>query len=218
MSWASGHGHLASRVGAPCRTRTCDLLVRSQTLYPTELRALRGAASTRPLSGRRAVHETTILPDGFRRCNQAAELAELKFGPTSVLSLGQQPGNRDWQPARRPDLTREHPHGRRLGQIAEVVGQQHRGHIVRLMRRRTGFPKKHATTGRDGLACRAERVDTGCTSSGARSIRPLPDAARTKIRRDDRVEPRRHGRAPDRAPPPSCDPTARSPSRSASAP
>ena len=26
-------------VGAPCTTRTCDLLVRSQTLYPTELRA-----------------------------------------------------------------------------------------------------------------------------------------------------------------------------------
>src|SRR4051794_2124650 len=26
--------------GAPCRTRTCDLLVRSQTLYPTELKAL----------------------------------------------------------------------------------------------------------------------------------------------------------------------------------
>jgi integrase len=25
--------------GAPCKTRTCDLLVRSQTLYPTELRA-----------------------------------------------------------------------------------------------------------------------------------------------------------------------------------
>src|SRR5690349_8214842 len=25
--------------GGPCRTRTCDLLVRSQTLYPTELRA-----------------------------------------------------------------------------------------------------------------------------------------------------------------------------------
>ena len=63
---------IALRVGAPCRTRTCDLLVRSQTLYPTELRALRGAASTRPLSGRRAVHETTILPDGFRRCNRAA--------------------------------------------------------------------------------------------------------------------------------------------------
>jgi hypothetical protein len=29
--------------GAPCRTRTCDLLVRSQTLYPTELRARRAA-------------------------------------------------------------------------------------------------------------------------------------------------------------------------------
>ena len=25
--------------GAPCRTRTCGLLVRSQTLYPAELRA-----------------------------------------------------------------------------------------------------------------------------------------------------------------------------------
>jgi len=29
----------ASKSGAPCKTRTCDLLVRSQTLYPTELRA-----------------------------------------------------------------------------------------------------------------------------------------------------------------------------------
>ena len=28
---------LQTRIGAPCRTRTCDLLVRSQTLYPTEL-------------------------------------------------------------------------------------------------------------------------------------------------------------------------------------
>ena len=27
--------------GAPGRIRTCDLLIRSQTLYPTELRALR---------------------------------------------------------------------------------------------------------------------------------------------------------------------------------
>ncbi len=30
---------IAEDFGAPCRTRTCDLLVRSQTLYPTELRA-----------------------------------------------------------------------------------------------------------------------------------------------------------------------------------
>ena len=32
--------------GAPCRTRTCDLLVRSQTLYPTELRAREGRTKT----------------------------------------------------------------------------------------------------------------------------------------------------------------------------
>ena len=30
--------------GAPGMTRTCDLLVRSQTLYPTELRARHGVA------------------------------------------------------------------------------------------------------------------------------------------------------------------------------
>jgi integrase len=30
---------IVRKSGAPCRTRTCDLLVRSQTLYPTELRA-----------------------------------------------------------------------------------------------------------------------------------------------------------------------------------
>ena len=37
--------------GAPCTTRTCDLLVRSQTLYPTELRARKHKIipSTRPL-------------------------------------------------------------------------------------------------------------------------------------------------------------------------
>ena len=31
------------RSGAPGRARTCDLLIRSQTLYPTELRVLTGA-------------------------------------------------------------------------------------------------------------------------------------------------------------------------------
>ena len=30
-------GKLIERIGAPSKTRTCDLLVRSQTLYPTEL-------------------------------------------------------------------------------------------------------------------------------------------------------------------------------------
>ena len=29
----------SDEIGAPCTTRTCDLLVRSQTLYPAELRA-----------------------------------------------------------------------------------------------------------------------------------------------------------------------------------
>src|SRR5262245_37509117 len=33
--------------GAPCRTRTCGLLVRSQTLYPAELRARRGRSDGR---------------------------------------------------------------------------------------------------------------------------------------------------------------------------
>ena len=36
----SGHGGLAWNSGAPGTTRTCDLLLRRQTLYPTELRAL----------------------------------------------------------------------------------------------------------------------------------------------------------------------------------
>ena len=30
---------LKDSIGAPGKTRTCDLLIRSQTLYPTELRA-----------------------------------------------------------------------------------------------------------------------------------------------------------------------------------
>ena len=34
-----GRSSGGGKVGAPCKTRTCDLLVRSQTLYPTELRA-----------------------------------------------------------------------------------------------------------------------------------------------------------------------------------
>jgi hypothetical protein len=33
-------GHKSFVLNAPGTTRTCDLLVRSQTLYPTELRAL----------------------------------------------------------------------------------------------------------------------------------------------------------------------------------
>ena len=46
--------------GAPCTTRTCDLLVRSQTLYPTELRA-RGFGSPDPQSWSGHRHETPII-------------------------------------------------------------------------------------------------------------------------------------------------------------
>jgi hypothetical protein len=54
QSWQScrDHGKTNLRIcqgfGAPCTTRTCDLLVRSQTLYPTELRARRGLTDLPP--------------------------------------------------------------------------------------------------------------------------------------------------------------------------
>ena len=65
--------------GAPCRTRTCDLLVRSQTLYPTELRARRPTEATRCWPGRGretliishrpggAIHSGMTPPQRFRR-------------------------------------------------------------------------------------------------------------------------------------------------------
>ena len=50
-SWSHDRGVPANVValidGAPCRTRTCDLLVRSQTLYPAELRAREGKKNDR---------------------------------------------------------------------------------------------------------------------------------------------------------------------------
>jgi hypothetical protein len=52
--------------GAPCRTRTCDLLVRSQTLYPTELRA----------------REHTIIP--AERCLRQFAGATLKESETKT--------------------------------------------------------------------------------------------------------------------------------------
>ena len=51
--------------GAPCKTRTCDLLVRSQTLYPTELRARRVGCSRERvdmLVQRRDGRQTVTLP------------------------------------------------------------------------------------------------------------------------------------------------------------
>ena len=41
--------------GAPGTTRTCDLLVRSQTLYPTELRALEAGWDSLKIT--HAIHE-----------------------------------------------------------------------------------------------------------------------------------------------------------------
>jgi integrase len=52
-------GKMPRESGAPCRTRTCDLLVRSQTLYPTELRALE--TRTRDLCRSGRGRETTII-------------------------------------------------------------------------------------------------------------------------------------------------------------
>ncbi len=49
------------RSGAPCTIRTCDLLVRSQTLYPAELRALRGRCAPPSEAGTRA-HRSLSLP------------------------------------------------------------------------------------------------------------------------------------------------------------
>jgi hypothetical protein len=40
MKTAATGGHKSFILNAPGTTRTCDLLVRSQTLYPAELRAL----------------------------------------------------------------------------------------------------------------------------------------------------------------------------------
>jgi hypothetical protein len=53
--------------GAPCRTRTCGLLVRSQTLYPAELRA-HGAGARQPCAGRGAMSKLGLYhtPSGGR--------------------------------------------------------------------------------------------------------------------------------------------------------
>ena len=76
---------LPKAVGAPCRTRTCDLLVRSQTLYPTELRALeRCRVYHRPLEEGAAGRETAILynlADSGKKTAHRGRLPELKLGP-----------------------------------------------------------------------------------------------------------------------------------------
>ena len=58
-------------IGAPSRTRTCDLLVRSQTLYPTELWARTLLRADGPRPGLIDRTETSILA---QRADQALPL------------------------------------------------------------------------------------------------------------------------------------------------
>src|SRR5689334_18463858 len=55
-----------SEDGAPCTIRTCDLLVRSQTLYPAELRAQKGSCASvqqgRTARAQNSKSTTTLTP------------------------------------------------------------------------------------------------------------------------------------------------------------
>ena len=72
-------------VGALGRTRTCDLLIRSQTLYPTELRAL----VRRSGSGR----DTNMIPLEAGLLKAASGLGGILAGMrslgTGVMGLGE---------------------------------------------------------------------------------------------------------------------------------
>src|SRR5206468_4315966 len=109
------------RRGAPCRTRTCDLLVRSQTLYPTELRARRNCDYIKSVAG---IVSTSYL----ERTGSA-----VRIGSPSACELARQPRaafgdtwQRNRQPARDRRLPGQRADRRALGQIVEVIGQQDR--------------------------------------------------------------------------------------------
>src|SRR5947207_11009940 len=80
--------HLSHRnrhavIGAPEEIRTPDPLVRSQVLYPTELRARREDEPSNPRIGRWTWHCTAperarILPQSFRPLGSRASFAQLK--------------------------------------------------------------------------------------------------------------------------------------------
>jgi hypothetical protein len=53
--------------GAPGMTRTCDLLVRSQTLYPTELRARNDSHFTIPVRPNSSMRERLHVRGYTRR-------------------------------------------------------------------------------------------------------------------------------------------------------
>jgi hypothetical protein len=65
MKTAATGGHKSFILNAPGTTRTCDLLVRSQTLYPTELRAhltnANFATSFTPMSTDHLLFKASIL-------------------------------------------------------------------------------------------------------------------------------------------------------------
>jgi hypothetical protein len=65
IKMAATGGHKSFVLNAPGTTRTCDLLVRSQTLYPTELRAhlMNANCATRftPMSTNHLLFQAPIL-------------------------------------------------------------------------------------------------------------------------------------------------------------
>jgi hypothetical protein len=73
-------------IGAPCRTRTCDLLVRSQTLYPAELRARRQYLIGSARAGPRRRAQKPIIPDQYTAVARTG--SRVRPWPT-----GNKPGN-----------------------------------------------------------------------------------------------------------------------------
>ena len=69
--------------GAPGKTRTCDLLVRSQTLYPTELRA-RPQLSYQQTTGWRGRAEAVKEVRG-ENGGREGRLNALRCGPTRPI-------------------------------------------------------------------------------------------------------------------------------------
>ena len=98
-----------------------------------------------------------------------------------------------------------------LGQIVEVVRQQHGRQRRAPPSARTGCRRRPSRTAAACSRSRARGRRAASRAAGDRSIRPLPDAARTKTHDDDGVVARARTRARDRSPTASIDPRARSP-------
>ncbi len=75
-------GQLIEKIGAPGKTRTPNLLIRSQTLYPIELRARRSAASRK----RRAmILDAREPPRRDAKLRPRAALGQARLGMLRVL-------------------------------------------------------------------------------------------------------------------------------------